>query len=135
MHAQQNPTYDYETPESWRDDIFTSTEPIPYVAPDDNTAGSDHPKLTCGDYETCQQSDEYSTALHVYSNYVNDLQASNAIYDDVPDDIKPPTYSDLMISESSSGTENFSDPGHSEETIYACFERKMFKIIKSDDVK
>jgi len=128
LHFQQNPTYDYETPESWRDDIFTSCEPIPYVA-SDNTVESDHPKIACGDYETCQQTDDYSTALHAYSSSVNDLQASSSsvIYDDVPSDLKPPTYSDVI--NEGSGAEAFSDPGHSEEAIYACFESKNFRAI------
>jgi len=136
LHVQQNPTYDYETPELWRDDVFTSIEPIPYIAPcPDDAVENDHPKNACGDYETCQQSDDYSAALRVYSSRANDLQASSSsvIYDEVPGDIKPPTYSDVI--NEGSGAEAFSDPGHSEEAIYACFERNMFHIIKSDDVK
>ncbi|XP_065899891.1 uncharacterized protein [Dysidea avara] len=128
----KNPTYDYETPETWRDDVFTSFEPIPYIAPDD-AIESEYPKIAYSDYETCQKTDDYSTALHVYSTNVNDLQASPVIYDDVPDDIKPPTYTDVI--NEGSDSEAFSDPGHSEEAIYACFERKMFQTIKSDDIK
>ena len=31
--------------------------------------------------------------------------------------------------------EIYSDPGHSKEDIYACFEKKKFRMIKRNDVK
>ena len=66
----------------------------------------------------------------VYSNYIS----------------KSTNYDDTIVSQYSKvgdadGTtandeeEIYSDPGHSEADIYACFEKKKFRMIKRNDVR
>ena len=86
--------------------------------------------MACNDYEAIQNPDDYATAVRVYSNIVKDSTS----------------YDDTIISEYSevddvdntmanNEEEIYSDPGHSEADIYACFERKKFRMIKRNDVR
>ena len=87
-------------------------------------------KIAGNDYEAICNTDDYASAVQVYSNYIS----------------KSTNYDDTMVSEYSEvedadGTtandeeEIYSDPGHSEADIYACFEKKKFRMIKRDDVR
>lgn len=125
--ALQNPML-YETAECWREDLHTSPEPIPYITPE-TTISRDKPKLVCNDYHTLQNPAEYSTALHIYSNTLRDPNTFSDIYDDT----RTKSYSNTLKEDGEE--EIFLDPGHSEEAIYACFERKMFRTIKTDHVR
>ncbi|XP_065899895.1 uncharacterized protein [Dysidea avara] len=116
----QNPIL-YETAEFWREDLHSSPEPIPYITPETVTS-RDQPKLTCHDYHTLQNPAEYSSALHIYSNTLRD-----------PNALSDPYCSDTLKRDDDE--EVFSDPGHSEEAIYACFERRMFRTITTDHVR
>ena len=127
MCTLQNPML-YETAECWREDLHTSPEPIPYIAPE-TTISRDKPKLVCNDYHTLQNPAEYSAALHIYSNTLRDPNAFSDIYDDS----RTKSYSDTLKEDGEE--EIFLDPGHSEEAIYACFERKMFRTIKPNHVR
>ena len=108
-------------------------EPSSYSDPVD-TATAEHPKLTGCDYETSQSPDNYLSPLHSFSNaYNNAMEYSN--------DTKlsySTVYDDTRVSSSLSGgdeVECFSDPGHSEEAIYSCFESKRFRTINANTVR
>ena len=92
--------------------------------------GKSHSKFAGNDYEAILHHSEYESAVHVYSNTVRQSTA----------------YDDSLISECSAvgnpdeATVNdeediYSDPGHSKEDIYACFEKKRFRMIKRNDVR
>ena len=144
MYIPQNPGPDYETPEFWRDDVYKSTEPVPYLAPD-STIGRNLPKVESNDYEALENVDIYSSALYTYSDTVNNAQVPSDIYDDTKEadytevpDIDEDTKESIVGDTGTGGEEEeevFLDPGHSEEAIYSCFERKMFRTIKADNVK
>ena len=93
-----------------------------------DTLVRNYSKIACNDYEAIQNPDE--SAVHVDSNTIKDST----------------NYDDTIISEYSEledvdGTtaaneeEIYSDPGHSEADIYACFEKKRFRMIKRNDVR
>ena len=99
------------------------------------TLTRDRPKLASNDYDSVWN-DDYSSARRAYSNILHDpLKYSNT-----PD----PTlsysaaYDDTTISASMSARDEeaiYSDPGHSEEAIYSCFERKKFRTINANTVR
>jgi len=98
------------------------------------------------DYEALENVDIYSSAMCTYSDTVNDSQVPSDIYDDtrkagdyteVPDideEARKSVVGDI-VNGGEEEEEVFLDPGHSEEAIYSCFERKMFRTIKADNVK
>ena len=92
--------------------------------------GKSHSRFAGNDYEAILHHSEYASAVHVYSNTVRESTA----------------YDDSLISECSAvgnpdeptvndEEEIYSDPGHSKEDIYACFEKKKFCMIKRNDVR
>ena len=98
--------------------------------PYSDTIEKNYSKVADNDYEAIHNTDEHALAVQVYSNYIS----------------KSTNYDDTIVSEYSEvedadGTtandkeEIYSDPGHSEADIYACFEKKKFRMIKRDDVR
>ena len=95
--------------------------------PYSDTIEKNYSQVTGNNYEAIHNPDEYASAVQVYSNYVR--ESTN--------------YDDTIVSEveDADGTtandeeEIYSDPGHSEADIYACFEKKKFRMIKRDDVR
>ena len=105
--------------------------PSAYSDPVDALPTRDHPKLTSNDYETLQNPYEYLSPLHSYSNVLN-----NALEYSI-DSTLSNIYDVTRVSSISGGNEEecFSDPGHSEEAIYACFESKRFSTISASTVR
>ena len=92
------------------------------------TLGKNYSKITWNDYEAIQNPDE--SAVRVYSNTVKD----STNYDDTI----MSGYSELEDVDNTTANDEeeiYSDPGHSEADIYACFERKKFRMIKRNDVR
>ena len=95
------------------------------MLPYSDSAGKSCSRFACNDYETAPNLTEYETAIQLYSNTMRESTA----------------YNDSIISEYSVITvatneeEIYSDPGHSKEDIYACFEKKKFRIIKRNDIR
>ena len=116
----------YETVEDREEDLQKSSEPQPYITPQ---TLRDKPKRTCNDYHTLQNPAEYSSALRTYSNTLKHPDAFSDPYDDV----RAKSYSNSSMKDDDE--EIFLDPGHSEEAIYACFEKRMFRTIKKDHVR
>ena len=96
------------------------------TSPYSDTMANNYSKI---DYEAIQNPEEYASAVRVYSNYIRE---SN-------------NYDDTIISEYSQvgnvdgvaandEEEIYADPGHSEADIYACFEKKKFRMIRRNDV-
>ena len=93
------------------------------------SAAKNHSRFAGNDYEAVHHS-EYASAIHVYSNAMRE----------------PTAYDDSILSEYSEvgnpddatvndEEEIYADPGHSKEDIYACFEKKRFRMIKRNDVR
>ena len=101
---------------------YKSTEPISTFL-EENSIGNDCPKLACdADYTALQNPPNYATAQEVYSNLEKSFTYDYARA--------------LECSEVSTNNEEiYLDPGHSKADIYACFERKKFRIIKNRDVR
>ena len=82
------------------------------------------------DYESLPKPAEYASALGTYSNIIRESYYINSI---------SVLECSEMFNASSTFTnddeEVYSDPGHSEAAVYACFERKRFRKIKTDDVR
>jgi len=125
--------------------VYQSTEPVPYLAPDSMIC-SGLPKVEYNDYEAVENVNIYSSALRTYSNTVNNPQVAPVIYDDLRENedyteipgIDEDTRESVVggaVNGDEKEEEVFLDPGYSEEAIYSCFERKMFRTIKADNVK
>ena len=87
-------------------------------------------KIVCNDYEAIEDPDEYGSAVCVYSNTVGD----STNYDDTT----MPEYSEVEDVDGTTANDEeeiYSDPGHNEAEIYACFERKKLSIIQRCDVR
>ena len=90
-----------------------------------DSTGKSHSRFACIDYEAAPNLAGYGTAIQLYSNTTRTST----------------TYNNSIISEYSEITdatdeeEIYSDPGHSKEDIYACFEKKKFRMIKRNDVR
>ena len=90
-----------------------------------NTLGRNYSKI---DYEAIQNPDE--SAVRIYSNTVKD----STNYDDTI----LPVYNEIEDVDNTTANDEeeiYSDPGHSEADIYACFEKKRFRMIKRNDVR
>ena len=128
---QQNSIPNYETPFFSKDcqDSSRSNEAAPYSVPQD--AISKNPaKVKSNDYEPLLDSADYASALHVYVNTMNETVVS--------EDVRGLDYSeisDVDIVSTNNEEDVYSDPGHSEAAVYACFEKKRFRKIKIDDVR
>jgi len=98
------------------------------VSPYSDSAGKNYSRFACNDYEVAPKMAEYETAIQLYSN---NMRESNAY-----DDSRMSEYSEVADAiTASDGEEIYSDPGHCKEDIYACFEKKKFRIIKRNDVR
>ena len=89
-----------------------------------DTIIKDRPKLTSNDYVTLESPKEFLSAMHLYSNIVNNVMDYSHVNDGIPENTGGSDEGDC-----------FSDPGHSEEAIYACFEDKRFRIVSENTVK
>ena len=87
-----------------------------------DSTGKSHSRFTSNDYEAILNHAEYQTAIRFYSNTT---KASTSFNDS--------EYSE--ITDATDEEEIYSDPGHSKEDIYACFEKKKFRMIKRNDVR
>ena len=95
-----------------------------------DTLGKNYSKIACNDYEAIQNPDEYASAVRVYSNTVGDSTSY--------DDTIISGYSEIEDVDNATANDEeeiYSDPGHSEADIYACFESKKFRMIKRNDVR
>ena len=119
--GQQNVVPEYDFPS----DSYNNKEPNNL-----DTLGKNYSNMVCNDYEAIQNPDDYASAVLVYSNTVKD----STIYDDT-------TISEYSEIEDVDGTtgddqeEIYSDPGHSEADIYACFERKRLSMTERNNVR
>ena len=87
-------------------------------------------KVAGSDYEAIQNPDDYAAAVRVYANTVKDSTSY--------DDTIISEYSELEDIDNTTANDEeeiYSDPGHSESDIYACFERKKFRMIKRNDIR
>ena len=98
------------------------------MSPYSDSKGKSYSKIACSDYEAIQSPDEYASAVRVYSNYIRE-----SINDETVPEYSEATNADSTIINDEE--EIYSDPGHSEADIYACFERKKFRMIKRNDVR
>ena len=92
--------------------------------------GKNHSRLAGNDYEAILHHSEYASAVHVYSNTMRESTAY--------DDSITSEYSEVANSDDATVNneeEIYSDPGHSKADIYACFEKKKFRMIKRRDVR
>ena len=122
--GQQNVVSDYESPCSYGHESDKGPN-------NSDTLGKNYySKVAGNDYEAIQNPNDYAAAVRVYSNIVKDSTSY--------DDTIISEYSeveDVDITIANDEEEIYSDPGHSESDIYACFERKKFRIIKRNDVR
>ncbi|XP_065899838.1 uncharacterized protein [Dysidea avara] len=130
-HDKRNAKPEYDYPND--PDCGVNSKPYEYLIPGE-TSPTDRPKLASNDYEVVEHPDEYSSAQRAYSDILYDtVQHSNALEDI---SAHSTTYDDTRVSGSPSGDDDYySDPGHSEEAIYAYFESKKFRIISANTVK
>ena len=87
-------------------------------------------KVAGNDYEAIHNPDDYASAVQVYSNYIR--ESTN--YDDTIV-LEYTEVEDTDGTTANDEEEIFSDPGHSEADIYACFEKKKFHMIKRNDIR
>ena len=119
--GQQNVAFDYEFPSGSYNDKESNNSDI---------LKKNYSKIAFNDYEAIQNPDEHASAVHVYSNTVRD--STNH------DDTIMPEYSEVDNVDGITVTDEeeiYSDPGHSEADVYACFEKKKFRMIKRKDVR
>ena len=124
---EQNSIPNYETPFSSNDNS-RSNEVAPYSVPQD-AISKDPAKVKNNDYEPLPDSADYASALCVYVNTMRDS---------VIKDVRGLDYSEVSNVDTVSTNDEedvYSDPGHSEADVYACFEKKKFRKIKIDDVR
>ena len=103
---------------------YKSTQPVSMLFLEENSIDNNSPKLACNvtNYSALQNPPNYATAQEVYSNLEKSFTYDYARA--------------LECSEVSTNIEEiYLDPGHSKADIYACFERKKFRIIKNRDVR
>ena len=92
--------------------------------------GKNYSKIADNDYEAIQNPDDYASAVRVYSNTIK----GSVNYDDA----RMPEYSEVEDVDGTTGDDQeeiYSDPGHSEADIYACFERKNLSMIERNDIR
>ena len=98
----------------------------PYLDP----LGNNYSKIAGNDYEAIHNTNEYESAVQVYSNNVR--ESTNI------DDTMVSVYSEVGDADGTTANDEeeiYSDPGHSEADIYACFEKKKFRMIKRNDIR
>ena len=86
--------------------------------------------MVYNDYEAIQNPDDYASAVRVYSNTVKDSTSY--------DDTIISEYSEVEDVDGTTGDDQeeiYSDPGHSEADIYACFESKRLSMIERNNVR
>ena len=90
--------------------------------------GKNYSKIACNDYEAIQNPDE--SAVHVYFNTIKgSIGYDGTIMSE---------YSEIGNVDGTAANDKediYSDPGHSEEDIYVCFEKKKLRMIKRSDVR
>ena len=92
--------------------------------------GKSHSRFESNDYEAILHHSEYASAVHVYSNTMKESTAYNDSLISEYSEVGNPVEATVDDEE-----EIYSDPGHSKEDIYACFEKKKFRMINRNDVK
>ena len=86
-------------------------------------------RIAGNDYEAIHNPD-VASAAQVYSNYIS--KSTN--YDDTIVSVYSEV-GDVDGTTANDEEEIYSDPGYSKEDIYACFEKKKFRMIKRNDVR
>ena len=128
----QDVVSDYETPfdhDICKNNNTPNYEVTPYLDPQETTAKS-HSKVACSDYEPLPRPAEYATAIGTYSNIMRESYINY--------DMSALECSEVFnVNNTSANDEEdiYADPGYSEADVYACFERKRFHKIKTDDVR
>ena len=123
----QNVTSDYETQFNYRD----TNEVSPYSLPQDLICKS-RSKFASKDYESPM---EYTYA----SSAVSLCACPNSTRVTITnDDMRTADYSEVLDKDGDSTNdeeEAYFDPGRSELDVYACFEKKRFRMIKTNDIR
>ena len=98
------------------------------MSPYSDSTGKNHSRFASNDYEAAPKLAEYETAIQFYSNT---MRESTAYYGS-----RMSEYSEVADATTiNDGEEVYSDPGHCKEDIYACFEKKKFRIIRKNDIR
>ena len=98
------------------------------------TLSRDRPKLASNDYESVHG--DYSSAQRAYSNILHGPTQYSNVLD--PTLSYPAPQENTRVSASMSLADEeaiYSDPGYSQEAIYACFESKKFRTISASAVR
>ena len=101
----------------------------PYLDPQETTTKS-HSNIANNDYELLPRPAEYATAIGAYSNI---MRESYINYDMSP--LECSEVFNVNYTSTNDDEEIYADPGYSEADVYACFERKRFHKIKTDDIR
>lgn len=105
------------------------TEVTPYLAPQETMAKS-RSNVVRKDYEPLPNSTEYASAICVYYSLLRESVTDNDVsalrHSEVPS---------VNITSTDDEDDVYSDPGHSEAAVHACFEKKRFRKIKRDDIR
>ena len=94
------------------------------------TADKSCSKAASNDYESLPKPAEYASALGTYSNIIRESYYINST-----SMLECSEMFNVSSTSTNDDEEVYSDPGHSEAAVYACFERKRFRKIKTDDVR
>ena len=86
----------------------------------------DYPKASGDDYMALPALNEYETS-HSQAPYYFKLSAHST----VEDDIGYTTMGEAL----SNNEPRYEDPGHNKEKIYACFEKKKFRVLQGNDIQ
>ena len=89
------------------------------------STGKSYSRFASNDYEAILNHAEYETAINFFSNSTR----ASAVYNNS----LISEYSE--VADAIDKEEIYSDPGHSKEDIYACFEKKKFRMIKRIDIR
>jgi len=90
-----------------------------------DSTGKSYSRFSCNDYEAAPNLAIYETSMQLY---YNTTRTSTTYNESISSE-----YSE--ITDATDEEEIYSDPGHSKEDIYACFEKKKFRMIKRNDIR
>ena len=100
---------------------------VPYPYSRRGTMGKDHPKVTCMDYVTIEETSDYEEALHTYTNIPG-----------VPDYTNVTEYEEFVPSSDDNTADDeelYLDPGQCVVNMRNCFEKKKHCVIDKSDIR
>ncbi|XP_065899848.1 ephrin type-B receptor 1-B-like [Dysidea avara] len=129
LYKNIQPDYDIPSDSDYSKADKPAESSFYYSNPPD-TLTRDRPKLASNDYDSLQNPDAFSSAQRTYSNTLHE-------YSTVPDTTLSYSTTYEVSASMNTGDEEaiYSDPGHSEEAIYAYFESKRFRSISANTVR